>query len=136
MHWIDFYPVDSAIQRLNDQELVFSRIKGSLQWRRILGGPNLVHVCIVVATIFDFDRGRLGRVEIVTLGVGARAKEGKGEGGGEKKNTPFSLLSPRPLPAPFDSPYFLISSGVSIWRFHDQIKTFARPKKTPELQVR
>ena len=51
------------------------------------------------------------RVEIVTLTVGARAKEGKGGGGGEKKNTAFSLLSPRPLPAPFDSPHFLLSSG-------------------------
>ena len=30
----------------------------------------------------------MGRVEIVTLTVGARAKEGKGGGGGEKKNTP------------------------------------------------
>ena len=47
------------------------------------------------------------RVEIVTLTVGARAKEGKGGGGGEKN----SLLSPRPLPAPFDSPHLLLSSG-------------------------
>ena len=31
------------------------------------------------------DIRRLGRVEIVTLTVGARAKEGKGEGGGAKK---------------------------------------------------
>ena len=29
----------------------------------------------------------------------------------DKKNTPFSLLSPRPLPAPLDSPHFLLSSG-------------------------
>ena len=49
------------------------------------------------------------RVEIVTLTVGARAEEGKGEGG--RKNTAFSLLSPRPLPAPFDSPHLLLSSG-------------------------
>ena len=35
-----------------------------------------------------YDGGRLGRVNIVTLRVGARAKEGKGEGGGEEKNTP------------------------------------------------
>ena len=34
-----------------------------------------------------------------------RAKEGKRGGGGEKK------YSPRPLPAPFDSPYLLLSSG-------------------------
>ena len=33
-------------------------------------------------TIFKFDSGRLGRVEIVTLTVGARTKEGKGGGGG------------------------------------------------------
>ena len=32
-----------------------------------------------------YDGGRLGRVKIVTLRVGARAKEGKGGGGGEKK---------------------------------------------------
>ena len=49
------------------------------------------------------------RVEIITLTVGARAKEGKG-GGGEK-NAAFSLLSLRLLPAPFDSPHLLLSSG-------------------------
>ena len=32
-----------------------------------------------------YDGGRLGRVKIVTLRVGARAKEGKTGGGGEKK---------------------------------------------------
>ena len=32
-----------------------------------------------------YDGGRLGRVKIVTLRVGARAKEGKRGGGGEKK---------------------------------------------------
>ena len=53
----------------------------------------------------------MGRVEIVTLTVGARAKEGKGGGGGEKKKYAFSLLSPRPLPAPFDLPHLLLSSG-------------------------
>jgi len=53
----------------------------------------------------------LGRVEIVTLTVGARAKEGKGGGGGEKKNIAFSLLSSRPLPAPFDSLHLLLSLG-------------------------
>ena len=35
-------------------------------------------------------------------------KGGRGRG---EKNTPFSLLSPRPLPAPFDSPHFLLTSG-------------------------
>ena len=64
-------------------------MKASLQCRRILGGRNLVRVRnIVVVAIFDFMtvHGRLGRAEIVTLTVGARAKEGKGGGGGEKEN--------------------------------------------------
>ena len=43
-----------------------------------------------------YDSGRLGRVEIVTLTVGARAKEGKGEGGGEK--ILFSLPAGPPPP--------------------------------------
>ena len=34
---------------------------------------------------FCYDGGRLGRVKIVTLRVGARAKEGKRGGGGEKR---------------------------------------------------
>jgi len=33
----------------------------------------------------------LGRVKIVTLAVGARAKEGKGAGGGEKKKYACSI---------------------------------------------
>ena len=62
--------------------------------------------------LWFYDSGRLGGVEIVTLTVGARAKEGKGGGGGGgKKKFFFSLLSPRPLPSPFDSHYFLLSSG-------------------------
>ena len=32
-----------------------------------------------------YDEERLGRVKILTLRVGARAKEGKRRGGGEKK---------------------------------------------------
>ena len=36
---------------------------------------------------------------------GRKKERGKGEGRG------FSLLSPRPLPAPFDSPHLLLSSG-------------------------
>ena len=41
--------------------------------------------------------GRLGREEIVTRTVGARAKEGKGGGEGEKKDTAFFFsLSPPP----------------------------------------
>ena len=52
-----------------------------------MGGQNLDSVRnIVVAAIFDFMTVEdLGRVEIATLTVGARAKEGKGGGGGEKK---------------------------------------------------
>ena len=54
----------------------------------------LVDVCIIhdVATIFDFTtEDKIEEsVEIATLMVGARAKEGKG--GGER------LLSPCPLP--------------------------------------
>ena len=44
--------------------------------------------------LWFYDSGRLGRVEIVTLTVGARAKEGKGGGGGEKKKNacPISLF--------------------------------------------
>ena len=46
----------------------------------------------------------------------------------------FSLLSPRPLPAPFDSPPSPPSSlrEVSTWRFREQI---ARSKKTPTVQA-
>ena len=70
-----------------------------------------------------YDGGRLGRVKIVALGVGARAKEGKKGGGGEKK-----------YPAPFDSPHFLPSFRVSTCAFTS--KPFARPKKTPALQAK
>ena len=69
-----------------------------------------------------YGGGRLGRVKIVALGVGTRAKEGKNGGGGEKK-----------YPAPFDSPHFLPSFRVSTCAFAS--KTFARPKKTPALQA-
>ena len=59
----------------------------SLQCRRILGERNLFRVrIIVVATIFDFMTVEdWGRVEIVSLRVGARVKEGKWGGGGEKE---------------------------------------------------
>ena len=62
----------------------------SLQCRRILGRRNLIRVRnIVVAAIFDFMTVEdWGEYKIVTLTVGVRAKEGKGGGGGEKKNTP------------------------------------------------
>ena len=51
---------------------------------------------VFVILLFSYDSGRLGRVEIVTLTVGARAKEGKGEGGGEK--ILFSLPAGPPPP--------------------------------------
>ena len=79
--------------------------------------------------LWFYDRGRLGRVEIVTLTVGARAKEGKGGGGGEKKNL-FSLPAPSPLP--LTRPISSSLREVSTWRFREQI---ARSKKTPALQV-
>ena len=70
----------------------------------------------------------MGGVEIVTRRVGARAKEGKGEG-----RRRFSLLSPGPLSAPFDSPHFVISSGVSTWGFREQKHLRAR---RPALQAK
>ena len=63
---------------------------------------------------------------MVTLRVGARAKEGKGKGGGG------FLFS---LPALFDSPHFLLSSG-SLKMAFSRAKTFARPTKTPALQAK
>ena len=66
---------------------------------------------------------------MVTLTVGARAKEGKGGGGGEKKNTLLFSL-PAPYPAPFDSPHFLLSSGS-----FNMAQQIARSKKTPALQA-
>ena len=58
----------------------------SLQCRRILGRRNLVRVRNCFSHhLWFYDSGRLGRVEIVTFTVGARAKEGKGGWGGEKK---------------------------------------------------
>ena len=65
----------------------------------------------------------MGRLEIATLRVDARAKEGKGEGEGK------DYLSSAPSRAAQDSPYFLLSFGVSTRRFGEK-KTFARPKKT------
>ena len=54
-----------------------------------------------------YDGGRLGRVKIVTLRVGARAKEGKRGRGGEKKIRRFLFSLPAPYPAPFDSLHFV-----------------------------
>ena len=73
------------------------------------------------------DRGRLGIVEIATLRVGARAKKEIVEEE-ERKNMPFSLLSPNPLPcflwlAP-TSPLF----WSSIWCLCEQKNLCARRK--------
>ena len=65
----------------------------------------------------------------VSLKVGARATEGKGEG-----RRWFSVLSSRPLPAPFDSPHFLSLGSFKMGA--SRAKTFARPKKTPALQAK
>ena len=59
-----------------------------------------------------YDSGRLGRVEIVTLRVGVRAKEGEGKG----------------------RTHFPLSQGGFNMAF-SRAKTFARPKKTPVLQA-
>ena len=56
---------------------------------------------------------------------------------GRKKYAVFSSLSPpipRPLPAPFDSPHFLLFLG-SFKMALSRAKTFVRPKKTPALQA-
>ena len=79
----------------------------------------------------------MGRVEIVTLTVGARAKEGKGGGGGggggEKKKT---------LPAPLDPPYLLLSSesfNMALLRANCALKenacTAGYAKLGPELRL-
>ena len=44
-------------------------------------------------------------------------------------NVIFSSLSFRPLPAPLDSPHFLLSSGVSTWRFREQKHSRTRRKR-------
>ena len=61
-----------------------------------------------------YDGGRLGRVKTVTLRVGARAKEGKKGGGGEKK---YSSLSPRPTLLLLTRPIF---SPLSNMRFREK----------------
>ena len=53
----------------------------------------------------------MSRVEIATLLVGARVKEGKRGGA--------SLSLPPPL-LPLTHPHFLLSFGVYTWRFHNQ----------------
>ena len=74
----------------------------SLQCTHILSTRKLVYVCIVVAAIFDFTTAEDWGVEIAALSVGARAKEGKRRGGGEKKPISFSRANtferPRKMP--------------------------------------
>ena len=53
---------------------------------------DLVYVRTVVTATFVCDGGRLGTVKIVILTVGARAKEGKRGGGGEKKIRPPDII--------------------------------------------
>ena len=125
------------IPALKNLSLVFMICKdlqptfSSLQYRRILGGWNLVRVrnIVVAAILWFYDSGRLGSVEIVTLTVGARAKEGKGGGGGKAF---FSFSLPAPSPLPLTRPISSSLREVSTWRFREQI---ARSKKTPALQA-
>ena len=71
---------DSAIQRLKGPVVISGT---SLQCRSILGGQKLLVLCLYCCNChLCYDGGRLGRVKIVTLRVGARVKEGKR--GGEK----------------------------------------------------
>ena len=69
---------DSAIQRLKGPVVISGT---SLQCRSILGGQKLLVLCSYCCNChLRYDGGRLGRVKIVTLRVGAKAKEGKREG--------------------------------------------------------
>ena len=73
---------DSAIQCLKGPVVISGT---SLQGKSILGGRKLLVLCSYCCNCdLCYDRGRLGRVKLVTLRVGARAKEGKRGGGGEK----------------------------------------------------
>ena len=129
------------------------RVFSSMQCRSISGGRKLlVYVRIVVLNrhLWCYDGGRLGRVKIVTLRIGARAKEGERGGGGEKKmrlpeiivllgklrtlangapNWCFLFSLPAPYPAPFDSPHFLLSFRVSTWRSREQSDLHAWTKR-------
>ena len=70
---------DSAIQRLKGPVVISGT---SLQCRSILGGQKLLVLCSYCCNChLCYDGGRLGRVKIVTLRVGARGKEGRGESG-------------------------------------------------------
>ena len=83
--------------------------------------------------LWCYDGGRLGRVKIVTLRVGAGAKEGQGEGGGEKLIWHFLFSLPAPTPLLLTRPIF--SSLFEFQQGAFACKTFLRPKKTPALQA-
>ena len=83
--------------------------------------------------LWFYDRGRLGRVEVVTLRIGARAKEGKGGGGEEKKYAVFPSLSPPPSRSLWHVPFPPLFGSFNMAL--SRAKPFARPKKTPALQA-
>ena len=96
------------------EKLYRATLIGSLPWSRHL---------------WFYDRGRLGRVEIITLSVGVRAKKGEGEGGGEDVFSSFSL-PPLPLTRPISSSLQEFQHGALV------IKTVrSRPMKMPALQA-
>ena len=71
--------------------------------------------------LWSHDSLRLGRVEvIVTLRVGARAKEGKGG---------FLFSLPTPSPLPLTRPISSSLREVSTWRFREQKHLRARRKR-------
>ena len=74
------------------------------------------------------DEGTLGRVEIATLRVGARAKEGKEGWGGEKKYSIFLSLSPSPRLLPLTCP-------ISFSLLEFQHGAFASIKKKKERKL-
>ena len=62
---------ENLIYIIKQEGLYQNKVNSSLQCRRILGGRNVVRVCI--RHLWFYDSGRLGRVEIVNLTVGVRA---------------------------------------------------------------
>ena len=70
--------------------------------------------------LWFYDSGRLGRVEIVTLRVGVRAKEGK---------EVFLFSLPTPFPLPLTRPISSSLREVSTWRFREQKHLRARRKR-------
>ena len=85
--------------------------------------------------LWFYDRGRLGRVEIVTLSIGVRVKKGDGGGGGRLFFSLFLFFLPAPSTLPLTHPISSSLQKVSKWRFQEQ-KKLARPKETPSLQAK